>query len=242
MSRFSTPLVLVALVAGALTTSSANACHRPRVRYCSPPVYVYPTCTTVHVQTAQTPVVASRPAPAKTEPKPVAQPQAEEVKTASEALVKASRSFTAGRHDDAIRYYSTALELDPRNMTAYKSRGIVHLSRQNYAQATSDLQQASTLSPNDPETRAYLAFIYGACPSKTFRDGEKAIEQATKACELTQWKNPEYIVALATAYAQAGDFDEAVKRTEEAIKLAGGGSQEGLRVVLAQFQKGQAIP
>ena len=33
------------------------------------------------------------------------------------------------------------------------------------------------------------------------------MEAATKACELTGWKNPECFDTLAAAYAEAGDFD-----------------------------------
>ena len=34
---------------------------------------------------------------------------------------------------------------------------------------------------------------------------------ATKACELTGWKNANYLDTLAAAYAEVGNFTEAVK-------------------------------
>jgi tetratricopeptide (TPR) repeat protein len=44
-----------------------------------------------------------------------------------------------------------------------------------------------------------------------YRDAEKAIEYATKACELKQWKDAQSFETLAAAYAEAGQFDDAVK-------------------------------
>ncbi|MHC4540219.1 MAG: hypothetical protein ACYS74_10625, partial [Planctomycetota bacterium] len=40
-----------------------------------------------------------------------------------------------------------------------------------------------------------------------------------KACELTDWKNADYLDTPAASYAEAGDFDSAVKWQKEAIDL-----------------------
>ena len=52
------------------------------------------------------------------------------------------------------------------------------------------------------------------------RDGAKAVELATKACELSDWKHREMIATLAAACAEAGDWASAVERQQQAIELA----------------------
>jgi hypothetical protein len=53
------------------------------------------------------------------------------------------------------------------------------------------------------------------------RNGKEAIRMSTRACELTEWKGPGAISTLAAAYAEVGDFDQAVKYQTQAMKING---------------------
>ena len=65
-----------------------------------------------------------------------------------------------------------------------------------------------------------LAWLRATCPEARVRNGKEAVEFATKACELSQWKNGSNIDTLAAAYAEAGDFDQAVKYQREVIQMS----------------------
>lgn len=68
-------------------------------------------------------------------------------------------------------------------------------------------------------THLQLAEIWAECSNERFRDGRRAVDAATKACELTNWKSPEALTVLASGYAQCGDFRQAAQWQAKAIEL-----------------------
>ncbi len=73
--------------------------------------------------------------------------------------------------------------------------------------------------PDEPHGHRLLAQVLATCPDAAVRDGKRAVAEATVACRLTQWKDPECLDALAAASAESGDFDAAVKWETRAIDL-----------------------
>jgi serine/threonine protein kinase/tetratricopeptide (TPR) repeat protein len=68
-----------------------------------------------------------------------------------------------------------------------------------------------------------LAWWLASTKSEQLRDERLALELATKACEMSEYKDPGVLQTLAVAHAATGDFDKAVKWTEEALSLAANG-------------------
>jgi hypothetical protein len=67
---------------------------------------------------------------------------------------------------------------------------------------------------------AHRAWLRATCPDEKHRDGNQAVADAKQACESSSWKNMRHLDTLAAAYAETGDFIEAVKWQEQAITLA----------------------
>ena len=80
-----------------------------------------------------------------------------------------------------------------------------------------------------PATIGVLAWVLATCPEDAVRDGHKAIDVAKKACELSRWKDANQLRSLAAAYAESGNFKEAVRWEETAIKLGYADREEGER-------------
>ncbi len=116
---------------------------------------------------------------------------------------------TTARIEGAVKWLSSA----------YYNRAETKMSGGKFAEAISDYEAAVRVDPGYAPAFNGLAWLRATCLLAEFRDGAKAVEQATKACELTNWKKARYVGTLAAAYAETGDFDSAVKRQEEAIDL-----------------------
>jgi tetratricopeptide (TPR) repeat protein len=77
-----------------------------------------------------------------------------------------------------------------------------------------------TLNPNLAAAYRDLAWLRATCPNEKYRDAKKVFENASRAYQLSGGKEWSYLVTLAAAYAESGDFDKAKEWEAKAIELA----------------------
>lgn len=70
------------------------------------------------------------------------------------------------------------------------------------------------------------AWLLATSPDPAVRDGTRALALARRACEESKWQDPASIDTLSAAYAETGDFAEAVRTQERALRLGNLSAQE----------------
>ena len=137
----------------------------------------------------------------------------------NERLKDAIADRNAPVPDKAIADFSRAIELDPKYAAAYSVRADAWRLKHDYARLAQDLQSVVSLDAGDLRAHEALARLLATCKDARIRDGKRALELATRACELSTWTRPDSLDALAAAYAETGDFPNAIKWETQAIEL-----------------------
>src|SRR5439155_869351 len=142
-----------------------------------------------------------------------------------------------GDYEQALADFSAAVRLDPHESVAYNNRGNARYFLKDYEHALMDFAEAIRLDPHGPVAYNSRAVLRATCPDEKYRDGKKALADATKACELTDWKDAETLDTLAAAYAEAGEFEKAVEYSQKAIDLADDDDKPDLESRLKLYQE-----
>lgn len=140
--------------------------------------------------------------------------------------------------DRAIADFNAAIRLGP-TCRMYNNRGQAWVGKQDYARALTDFDEAIRLEPKYATACQNAALLRATCPDARFRDGARAVRDATMACQLNSWQDAGQIEILAAAHAEAGDFDEAVKWQEKALGLVPESRTADLQSRLALYLSGK---
>ena len=139
----------------------------------------------------------------------------------------------------AIKIYTAILADDPDQWRALRGRGDALLNVGKHAEAVADYDKARGLEPKEPGIFNNLAWVLATSPDDQLRDGKRAIELATEACRLTEYKAAHILSTLAAAYAEAGDFQTAIKWSKTAVELSDREQKEALTKELKSYQDGK---
>jgi tetratricopeptide (TPR) repeat protein len=83
--------------------------------------------------------------------------------------------------------------------------------------ALRDFREAVRIIPSRGTAYENLAWFLATCPNNRFRNGNEAVSVAKKAYELSDGKRSGTYDTFAVAYAESGDFDQAVKYEKQAL-------------------------
>ena len=158
------------------------------------------------------------------------------------AMITAVQAYALckqGNMREGDRWFTEAKNQDKKYWVIPLIRGWSYLERNKYSAAKADFQMAIQLSKNTPQAEVYevMALLLAACRNDSVRNGEKAVQYAAKACDLT--KNQDWICldTLAAAHAEAGDFDSSLKWANRALKFTPAENQEQIRERIEFYQE-----
>lgn len=141
----------------------------------------------------------------------------------------------------AIEALDRAIEAQPDEAILYRYRGDSYLNIGKHAEAIADYEKAMELAPDDYGVLNNLAWTLATSPEDELRDGQRAVELATKACELSEFQAAHILSTLAAAHAEVGDFEKAKEWVQKGIELDDPENVEQLKEELAHYERGETI-
>ena len=136
----------------------------------------------------------------------------------------------------ALADFSKVVQLNPKDAETYNNRGMTYESLGKFQEARDDYARSIEIHATNPAAYNNLGWLLATCHEAEFRNGGEALAHAKKVCELLDWKSVEALDTLAAAYAESGDFKEAVRWQTKAIELAPQGGNASLRSRLDLYQ------
>ncbi len=156
------------------------------------------------------------------------------------------------KYEKAIADLSESIRLQPYHSKPYGLKGDAHQLLEQYQEAIEDYKACASLDREDAHPVLGIAMIYAACPDAEIRDGKKALEYALRAFSMANVEQESTLSVLAAAYAETGDWKNAIRFQKEAIEKAPESSKqvrkttlqlyenrEPLRVTREELEKGQ---
>ena len=125
----------------------------------------------------------------------------------------------SARYAEAASVYRRLADVEPRDREARTGEAVALLLAGEYATARARLEDAVAALPDDPVLEGRLARLLAASPDPSVRDGARAVRLAEKVFAATP--TAEAVETLAMAYAEAGDFEQALLWQGRLLAAAG---------------------
>jgi tetratricopeptide (TPR) repeat protein len=133
-----------------------------------------------------------------------------------------------GDRAGALEHYTQALKIDPQYAEAHRNMALALIADGKLSEARSQLYEAIRLKPDYLDAINDLAWMLSTAPDEKVRDAHEALRLAKQAVQLTGEKDAGILETLAAAYAEGGDFAQAISTVEQALKLCDAASQKQL--------------
>jgi tetratricopeptide (TPR) repeat protein len=128
--------------------------------------------------------------------------------------------FQQGRMAAAMVQWQKAQATEPKDGRFHTLLADAFLRAGSQKDAITEYEHAVRNSVEDPIPRNSLAWLLATSSDASIRDGNRAVELANEAVELSHGKDPNYLRTLAAACAESGRFVEAQENAQRAFQGA----------------------
>lgn len=138
-----------------------------------------------------------------------------------------------GKVEQALDQFKESIQLNPQYPKPYLNSARAWERLGNFGGAMTNYSKALQLEPDSTETLNRFALMLATCQDSQWHNPAGAVELARRANELTRSEVPDYLATLATAYAAAGQYSNAVTTAELGRQQAAAG---GMEVLVAKLE------
>jgi tetratricopeptide (TPR) repeat protein len=122
------------------------------------------------------------------------------------------------RYQESIADFTSAIRYDSTNYNALFNRGNSYRMVGDCEHAIEDYSAYARYVPGDGDGPVKLAWVLATCPNGQYRNGQKALKVAQLAVTLKP-QAPDAHESLAAAYANLGQWNDAVREETKALTL-----------------------
>ena len=135
-----------------------------------------------------------------------------------------------GRFEQAAQHYSDVVRIDPSSTDARFAYAVTLVQLRRYMEARQSLEESLTVQRDQPMLTHALARVLASVPDDRVRDGRRALVLVQQLA--TQVKTTDVGETLAMAFAETGDYTNAVNTQKDVMAAA---ARAGLRESVARM-------
>jgi Flp pilus assembly protein TadD len=152
-------------------------------------------------------------------------------------------TFKRGDSAGAEKLLAQALEIDPCLVSPRATLGHLVGERGDRTGQLRILKEGVDGCPFSDGLHNNYAYLLATSPDEADRDGAEALRIATRVTEATSEPRPDFLDTLAAAYAEVGDFENAVRVQQQVLQkieaIGDAGQIESARDHLAGYEAGR---
>jgi tetratricopeptide (TPR) repeat protein len=141
-------------------------------------------------------------------------------KDAASRLGRAEIRRTKKEWTDALKDYQVILTARPGDFQALLGTASALYGAGELEKALGVYMDIMQRYPQEAQPFNDCAWLLATGTKDGVRNGQRAVVLASQACELTSYQNAGYLDTLAAAFAEKGEFENARKWQEEAVKAS----------------------